>query len=57
MGLPLTPAVRAEREALDALRQGVMSLGEACGAWVVQMDFEARRPRLEARVGRSDDDG
>jgi hypothetical protein len=52
MGLPVTPAVAAEREALDALRQAVMSLGEACGAYVVKMDFEVRRPRLESAPTR-----
>jgi hypothetical protein len=52
MGLPVTPAVRAEREARDTLRHAVMSLGEACGAWVVQMDFEERRPRVESAPTR-----
>jgi hypothetical protein len=52
MGLPVTPAVAQEREARDTLRHAVMSLGEACGAWVVQMDFEVRRPRIESAPTR-----
>jgi hypothetical protein len=48
MGLPVTPAVEEEREALSGLRQAVMSLGASCGAWVVQMDFEERRSRIES---------
>jgi hypothetical protein len=44
MDLPVTPWVQAEREALGVLRHAALSLGGACGAWVVQMDFKQRRP-------------
>lgn len=47
-GNPVAPHVKAEREALEMLRQSLMSLGEACGSAVVGLDFERVRPRIEA---------
>lgn len=45
MGLPLAPAVREEREALELLRATVMSCGAACGLWAAGMDLEASKLR------------
>lgn len=55
MGLPLTPSVRQEREALTLLRHSVMSAGAICGLWCAAMDVEEQKRReLEgpARNGR-----
>lgn len=45
-GNPVAPHMKAEREALELLRQTVMSLAEACGSYVVALDFEPIRPRV-----------
>lgn len=48
MGLPLAAAVRDEREGMEVLRSTVMTLAGVCAAWVIEMDFEARRGEIES---------
>lgn len=53
LGLPLAPAVRDEREAIEALRSAVMMVSVAAAAWVAAMDFESRRSELTITNGQA----
>lgn len=48
MGLAVSRSLSEQADALALLRSAVMSLGATCGAWVVKLDFDARRSALEA---------
>lgn len=57
MGLPLAKPTSDEREALDLLRQSIMSAAATGAGWVVAFDFEARQHELmpERANGRPED--